>query len=344
MRNQFLLIATLFLLLTGAGLAMPEMQDLPDLSVDDLGISPAGTVVCQLRNAGTKGVPNSEYLGTVLRLNIDLKSYDFNMVAPGKVEYFQDRPVDPTGILKKPGGVLIFDTGIQIDAFAVVSVILDFENRIREQSEDNNLVERDLFPPLEAPVDQPVVADIEPNPGLTKALFITPVNQSFTAAGGKGSVYVSARSGNWTSTSNDGWLTINSGKSGRGVGFVSYSVAINLGTATRIGTMTIAGQTFTVTQSGNYSTYMLSPISRTFTAQGGEDSVIVTVNGKLGWTASSNDDWITITSGKLGTGSGMVGYAVEPNPSGMPRQGTLTIAGKKFTVKQETNAMRDWDE
>ena len=108
--------------------------------------------------------------------------------------------------------------------------------------------------------------------------------------------------------------------------------------------MTIAGQTFTVTQAGNYSTYMLSPINRNFSAEGGEDSVTVTVVGNLGWTASSNDEWITITSGKLGTGSGLVSYAVEANPSAMPRVGTLTIAGKKFTVKQLAGFSREWDE
>lgn len=73
----------------------------------------------------------------------------------------------------------------------------------------------------------------------------------FDAAGGSGSVSVSASNGcAWTATSNDGFITIISGSSGTGNGAVSYSVAPNTSANGLTGTMTIAGQTFTVTQSG----------------------------------------------------------------------------------------------
>ena len=52
----------------------------------------------------------------------------------------------------------------------------------------------------------------------------------------------------WTATSNASWLTITSGATGSGSGTVSYSVAANSTTAQRVGTLSIAGQTFTVTQ------------------------------------------------------------------------------------------------
>jgi uncharacterized repeat protein (TIGR03803 family) len=74
---------------------------------------------------------------------------------------------------------------------------------------------------------------------------------SFTAVGGSSSVNVTAGSGcAWTATSNAGWLTITSGASGSGNGTVTYSVAADLGTSSRIGTMTIAGQTLVVIQAG----------------------------------------------------------------------------------------------
>ena len=50
--------------------------------------------------------------------------------------------------------------------------------------------------------------------------------------------------------SNATFITITAGSSGTGNGTVSYSVAANTGTASRNGTMTIAGLTFTVTQAG----------------------------------------------------------------------------------------------
>jgi hypothetical protein len=54
----------------------------------------------------------------------------------------------------------------------------------------------------------------------------------------------------WTASSNASWLTISSGSSGSGNGTVDYSFAANPGSAGRSGTLTIAGQTFTVTQAG----------------------------------------------------------------------------------------------
>ena len=44
-----------------------------------------------------------------------------------------------------------------------------------------------------------------------------------------------------------GWIALVSGANGNGAGAVTFSVAANTGTA-RTGTLTIAGQTFTVTQ------------------------------------------------------------------------------------------------
>jgi len=51
----------------------------------------------------------------------------------------------------------------------------------------------------------------------------------------------------WTATSNAAWITITGGSSGTGNGTVTYNVAANTG-AVRTGTITIAGQTFTVIQ------------------------------------------------------------------------------------------------
>ena len=74
-------------------------------------------------------------------------------------------------------------------------------------------------------------------------------SQTFTPAAGSGSVGVTVQAGcPWSAVSNAGWLTITGGGSGSGNGTVSYSVAANTG-AQRVGTLTIAGLTFTVTQS-----------------------------------------------------------------------------------------------
>jgi hypothetical protein len=54
----------------------------------------------------------------------------------------------------------------------------------------------------------------------------------------------------WTATSHVPWLRINAGASGAGNGTVRYAIAANTRTRSRTGTMTIAGNTFTVIQSG----------------------------------------------------------------------------------------------
>jgi hypothetical protein len=61
-------------------------------------------------------------------------------------------------------------------------------------------------------------------------------------------VNVSAGSGcAWTAQSNASWITVTSGASGTGSGSVAFSVARN-DDNDRTGTLTIAGQTFTVQQ------------------------------------------------------------------------------------------------
>ncbi|HKQ08992.1 MAG TPA: pre-peptidase C-terminal domain-containing protein [Blastocatellia bacterium] len=73
---------------------------------------------------------------------------------------------------------------------------------------------------------------------------------SVGAAGGTGSFNVNVGSGcNWTAvSSNTSWLTTASAGSGNGP--VNYSYAQNSGSAQRIATITVGGQTYTVTQAG----------------------------------------------------------------------------------------------
>ncbi|MCS7315402.1 MAG: hypothetical protein NZ554_08020 [Bryobacteraceae bacterium] len=74
---------------------------------------------------------------------------------------------------------------------------------------------------------------------------------SAPAAGTTGSVNVTAPAGcAWTATSNASWVTITSGASGSGNGTLQFTVAANTATTSRTGTLTVAGQTFTVTQAG----------------------------------------------------------------------------------------------
>jgi hypothetical protein len=117
----------------------------------------------------------------------------------------------------------------------LVSLVADVNNNGRIDSEDRAW-DLKIFPRV-----------LQVRVTCTYSIF--PTSQSFSSAGGSGSVNVTAPSGcPWTATSNASWITITSGSSGNGNGTVNYSVASNPSTTPRTGTMTIAGQTFTVTQ------------------------------------------------------------------------------------------------
>ena len=83
---------------------------------------------------------------------------------------------------------------------------------------------------------------------------LTVSSASFSAAAAMGSIVVTAPDGlTWTTASNASWITVTSGSGGTGNGTVAYSVAQNLTGTTRVGTITVEGRTFTVTQSGGVS-------------------------------------------------------------------------------------------
>jgi hypothetical protein len=138
----------------------------------------------------------------------------------------------------------------------------------------------------------------------------------------------------WTAGSNASWITVTSGSTGSGNGSVHVRVAANETAAARVGTVTIAGQTFTVTQAAAGCAYTIAPAGQAIGFAGGPGTpVTVATASACAWTASSSAAWITITSGASGTGNGSVGFTVAAN-TGAARTGTLTIAGQTFTVTQ----------
>jgi hypothetical protein len=164
--------------------------------------------------------------------------------------------------------------------------------------------------------------------------------QNVDAAGGTGSVAVTTASAcPWTATSNAPWITVTSGAAGKGNGTAGFSVAVNSG-AGRSGTLTVAGETFTVLQAAGGAppcNYSISPARLDVAAGGGSGSTTVTTGSGCTWTAVSNAAWITITSGATGTGNGPVAFTVAAN-TGAARTGTLTVAGQTFTVSQAAAA------
>ena len=78
---------------------------------------------------------------------------------------------------------------------------------------------------------------------------LSPKSAKYKSTGGSKTVKVKAKLADcpWTAVSNDPFITITAGTNGVGSGAVSYIVAPNTNSAAVSGTMTIAGQTFTIT-------------------------------------------------------------------------------------------------
>jgi hypothetical protein len=80
---------------------------------------------------------------------------------------------------------------------------------------------------------------------------ISPRTVTVDSHGGNGTVLVTASSAtcSWTAQSHASWITVSGTGSGIGNGLIGYTVADNPGD-NRTGTVTIAGDTFTVSEAG----------------------------------------------------------------------------------------------
>jgi len=99
-----------------------------------------------------------------------------------------------------------------------------------------------------------------PSGGVSCTYTLSPqfCGYSNSATSGKIAVTCSSINCTWTAVSNSSWLTITSGSSGAGSGTVAYTVAANSSTA-RTGSISIAGQTVTVTQNSSAVTNSVGP-------------------------------------------------------------------------------------
>ena len=175
--------------------------------------------------------------------------------------------------------------------------------------------------------------------GSACANTISPSAQAVSASGGAGTISLTAAAAcNWTAVSNDGWLMITSNASGSGNAVVTYEARENFAEHFRTGTITIAGQTFTVHQAGlagSECNVSISPSGQSFSPGAGAGAINVFASAECVWNATSSANWITITSQGAGTGNGPVSFSITANPGPTSRKGTITVAGRVFTIKQK---------
>lgn len=139
----------------------------------------------------------------------------------------------------------------------------------------------------------------------------------------------------WSAVSNNPWLSISSAPSGASSSAVSFSVAQNLNSVPRTGTLNVgngsSSAVFTVQQAA-YCGYTLSVSNVAIPPSGGNDTITVNAMPGCPWSAVSNASWITITAGAGGTGTGSFTFSAAPNPTDTDLVGTITVMGQTLTV------------
>lgn len=175
------------------------------------------------------------------------------------------------------------------------------------------------------------------------SLAVTTITEG-KAAGNDSVVLVTASpSATWTATANNSWLHIMAGSSsGTGSANVSFSFDDNYG-ATRVGTLTIAGQTLTVTQAGaEYTKVAFQPVILFSGGLSSPSSVAMDVSGNVyiadthnhaikKWTASTQTVSTLVSSGLL------YPYGVAVDGFGnVYIADTLNSAVKKWTAATQT--------
>jgi hypothetical protein len=168
--------------------------------------------------------------------------------------------------------------------------------------------------------------------GSGVAQSIDPEVKTIGKTGGSVVVQVTA-TGEWTSETAFDWITLYEvSKSGNGSGKVIYTASRNTTADTREGTIKIGDATHRVVQEGQVA--QISPSLKKLDHLGGGGSVSITVAAGVEWTAVVNDNWIKITSEAFGMSNGSIDYTVDAYSGVEKRTGSLTVAGKTFTVTQ----------
>jgi PKD repeat protein len=154
---------------------------------------------------------------------------------------------------------------------------------------------------------------------------LSATNASFSDLGGSDTVTVapSTNAADWTAVSNDSWIQITGGSvQTNGTAVVAYTVTTNAASSTRTGTMTIAGQTFTVIQSGD-----TTPPSVTLTPLSGFVSNTITL------VADPTDDVAVVNVQFYRDGSVLLGTRSSPPYSLNLNTTTLGDGSHCFTAR-----------
>jgi hypothetical protein len=131
----------------------------------------------------------------------------------------------------------------------------------------------------------------------------------------------------WTATSNQNWLSVSDGNTGNGI-LIFTTTAANETITTRSATVTIKAtgatdQTVIVTQAAG-DAYLLLSATKVNIDVNANNSATVDISSNTTWTATTNENWLTISDGAQGNGS-LTFTATNTNEAN--REALVTVKG-----------------
>ena len=172
-----------------------------------------------------------------------------------------------------------------------------------------------------------------PQPPCTYTLDKT--SQTHGPGSEQGSVKVTASDNDcrWGVGTAHSWIQTTQGPK-TGSRTINYTLLPNPSPSNRTGTMTIAGQTFTVTQQP--CTYTFNPSSLNVSHQSNTRSVQITTSQQsCHWSVDESVPWIDITSEKSGTGNGTITLRISQNNSTAERSFRINIRNAHLNIQQQ---------
>jgi hypothetical protein len=112
---------------------------LPDLKIENISLDRNQNIIIRIRNSGTLPIPKNEFKKCIVRVQFDRNVEDFYL---GSTSKHGKPPIDPAGILLRPGGRISYNTRIRVQKTLQAGVFVDYSNTIIETDETNNKSDR----------------------------------------------------------------------------------------------------------------------------------------------------------------------------------------------------------
>ena len=169
---------------------------------------------------------------------------------------------------------------------------------------------------------------------MTCAVSLDPTVASIPGSGGSItiSVNVPGQACQW-SAQTGGFLRIEGSASGTGNGSIVVAADPNTG-GSRVGTVTVAGASVTISQGRPNCVWAVSPQTQSVSDVGGTFHVNVLAPGDCAWTVETGAAFITVAPSQSRIGTAQVVYHVAPNQGAGSRTATIRIDRFELQITQ----------